>query len=763
MNYGQLMKIVANLSFKKQDYIKTEQKIVKKEDRFEVWKQKSSSLTRLLLIECSQYLLSSFAQDNGYSIFKLIFENIPTQRVPGDMIELIKDFLQIVFDYEICVEKKIVFKELDDYLTSNIKNDKKISVLKCFLKYLPLDSFDFNKYQLDWHGSEMHTLTPIQNFLEFKGTFKDYLQKLQLKHNAQHSKTSKMYQRELQQDCINLTEIARQNLNEDLIRFLIFHESTDLETKFLLLVIVCKAGFHRTLKELLTMTGKGQISANVSKKMMFAVLDSIMLRMGQKSYKSFLNDRVDHFLCFDLLNTDKNLGKNFGFLFMKKALLTGYEEVVLKLFQNGYKIDSTNDAGESFLTVCKSPEMLKRVLDNSVSIDHSQEPKINLKIDYRFLKLAEKVRTASTLQLIQHNKQFTPLINHPALSTYIEIKYKKFQALHSLNFSIFFILLLLQMASVLLYISYNHQWRYALSLAYSICPIYVLIRECIQIKSFYGLNYIRSNENWVEILLVFFGSLGILAMFTDEEVALKGVTGFFMIFAITELLFLLAKISTQTRVTMKMFSAVANIYLKLSLLILIVVCGFGYSFYLIFALPVDKHNNAEDYNNFQGARYAFVKTLIMLTGEFDASNLLLLDFHKFVFTVIFVLVAVTIFNFLNALAFGEIASLKSSADFEILREKLRKVCSYEGIFDRTNFRFKCLDKTIFDFSRTIDGLDAVYIERQYTIKTTRSLSYQKKMMKLRKNGQEFNVATIREEVIEQLEELSRKNGVLNLN
>ena len=762
MNYGNLSKVVADLTLKKKNYSKTEFNIARKEARLEKWKKKSSSFTRLLLIECTQHLLSAYAKENGHTIFQLIFNNIPKQRIPGDMIELIKALLHIVFACGNCLESELIFQELDDFLSSNFREDTKISVLKCFLKYLPLQTFDLNKYQLDWPGIRMITLTQILKFSEFKDSFKDFLRKLQLKHKTQDSKNTKKYQKELQEDCINVAKIAQQNKNEDLIRFLIYHESTDLETKFLLLVIVCKAGYHRTLSELLAISEKDQISANVAKKMMFGVLDAIMLRMGQKSCESFINDRVDHYLCFDLLYNNETLSKHFGFLFMKNALLSGYDEVVLKLFQNGYKIDTTNDAGESFLTVCGSPDMLKRVLDNSVFYDNPEDPNKYLKIDYKYLKLAEKVQATSSLQLIQHNKQFQPLISHPALANYIEIKYKKFQALHSLNFSIFFIFLLIKMASVLLYITYEHQALYILSITYSLCPTYVLVRECIQIKKFYGWNYIRNNENWVEILLIFLGFLGVLAMFTDEEVALKGVSGFFMIFAITELLFLLAKISTQTRVTMKMFSAVANIYMKLSLLILIVVAGFSYSFYLIFALPADQHNNAEDYNNFQGARYAFVKTLIMLTGEFDASSILLLDFHKFIFTVVFVLVAVTIFNFLNALAFGEIASLKSSADFEILREKLRKVCTYEEVFDRSKFGVRWLDKIIYKFSKDIDGLDAVYIECQNEIRATRRF-YSKKIIKLRKKDQQIYVMTIKDEVFEQLEEVARKNGVVNMN
>lgn len=103
-------------------------------------------------------------------------------------------------------------------------------------------------------------------------------------------------------------------------------------------------------------------------------------------------------------------------------------------------------------------------------------------------------------------------------------------------------------------------------------------------------------------------------------------------------------------------------FLKSIALYSILLLGFAMCFYTLFGDDVQslKHDNknstqeAEHSNFFYHPGIALIKTLVMLTGEFEFENLELNGSGNYAVFVVFVFViTIVLFNLLNALAVSE--------------------------------------------------------------------------------------------------------------
>lgn len=115
-----------------------------------------------------------------------------------------------------------------------------------------------------------------------------------------------------------------------------------------------------------------------------------------------------------------------------------------------------------------------------------------------------------------------------------------------------------------------------------------------------------------------------------------------------------------------MFKTVTLSFLKSFALYAIIIIAFSLSFFTLLHKPKqttwDNDNQkivtveGDDLNRFDSVQLAVLKTLVMLTGEFDAASI---DFSKnfwnYLFFVVFLFVVSTVlFNLLNGLAVSDI-------------------------------------------------------------------------------------------------------------
>ena len=771
-----------------------------------------------------QNVLIIFKNQNGHSIFKVIFESTNATNAK-EMIQLIKNLIKIVTDCGYNTIKNLQEYDIDQLLL--IKNhETKLKILWKFIQYWEVISLKDNQVLLVKFMKipELKVLIYAKEnrTVDFKTEFDGLILKLKGKYE----------EKIINYKCKAIARIASENLNQDILDYLISNQNLDLQLRLLVVLQVCRAGLNKTLKKFCKMEKSSDVDDNMALKIMHEIIRAIMMQKDKRNYKNILNPIVDHEQCFNIFF---NYKKDIAVKFVKQATEAEYDDVILLIFKSGHYI-GTKD-GSYFLTDCITEDSFRKILDNCVTLDKYDQTLKCLKIDYRFLYPANefanfnsigkkllmttfllttgiinhfvlwtllflyhnredtynwmnewnawvgffiyptvmlvtvmfyivdkssdymkreslfdvvviacstilpfalysehqdiidvfcpivlilslnefvltlmllvdpKVRQAkfeNAVQLIYENKNLSNAIDHPVMETYIVVMNRAFRSYNRWNFGVFVISLILMLVGV--WTSYYvHHWSSVF--LFSLCPIIVTIREFLQLLLF-GKSYFKSVVNVIEFSMIISGFLGILYIDRENRSIFHVATAIFIICSVLELIFLWSKLWKYILITMSMFVKVTVMYAKLIFIFGSLLVGFSFSFILIYAPKLSEikrnstihkrqwmlENGTYDglpLNNFQDFRHSFLKVLIMLTGEFDASDLSLESWYKFLFFTMFVFMAITIFNFMNALAIGEVEDLRKDAEFFVLNEKLKLICSQKDF----TFRIKIFLRT----------------------------------------------------------------------
>lgn len=169
------------------------------------------------------------------------------------------------------------------------------------------------------------------------------------------------------------------------------------------------------------------------------------------------------------------------------------------------------------------------------------------------------------LQMIAHSKYFKSAINHPVLATYIEIMDQEFQMYYVCNCWIF-VISSFTLVGWIIYPS-----RYFM-FPYYLCPLYIAIRESIQLFLF-GKIYFSSVVNWIEFGLILSGFVGYWNANNEDKTVFNVATATMIIAVVVELLILLSKIFKDILDIVTMFTKVILMYFKLILMFGFVLIG----------------------------------------------------------------------------------------------------------------------------------------------------------------------------------------------
>ena len=424
---------------------------------------------------------------------------------------------------------------------------------------------------------------------------------------------------------------------------------------------------------------------------------------------------------------------------LKLTLIFPYfilSRTICYLLKNGRSYLRLENTFDLFPIICGVIYGMAIIMENNDLFNITYPTLSILSLVELLLQIGSKIKIKSKdeclrnpLQLIADSEKLKKAIDHPVLITYIEIMNNKFAKYNQYNFVIFVIswtMLLLSIGMSLLFNSFK-LLQYCL---YAPCIIFVGVRESIQIILF-GKLYFRSVVNWIEFSIVLSGVVGFCNSFREDKTIFHVSRAILMILTVLELILLWSKIWKYILITMCMFLRVTKLYGQLILIFGFVLIGFSLSFILIFSPTIQeisskKQNvtndslnekdeehvakNENEFNKFQNFFYTILKVLIMLTGEFDASDLEIQYWPRFIFFVIFVFVAVAVFNFMNALAIEEVDGLKKGAELLILKVKLETIIDYENHLLKIKNYFGSLDEFFLGFSKRIENMEEVYVE-----------------------------------------------------
>uniref|UniRef100_A0A8D8PLL8 Transient receptor potential cation channel protein painless n=1 Tax=Cacopsylla melanoneura TaxID=428564 RepID=A0A8D8PLL8_9HEMI len=420
---------------------------------------------------------------------------------------------------------------------------------------------------------------------------------------------------------------------------------------------------------------------------------------------------IDHNKCFkyllnnirrDKINLDQT--DNKGNTVLHYAAKNGNPELILMLLRHGIYIGTRNKFNEPALQDIP-PRVLETYLDECLQTNNmrKEDPKYELIFRYNFLvppkienfdtqdpevglqmepaigqapELATVSETDPLLYMSQ-SKELRPLLCHPVLTSFIHLKWFSIRRFFYINLSFYLTFWLLLSAYILTF--YVNQKSSSLMrnatdptdinednvqdgrlltsdvilrLLLLLCLVIFIARELFQIIVS-PLRYFKSLENWLEISLILVTAI-ILSSSSYNQNQISAIA---ILLSWAELVLLIGRYPSLSTY-IEMFKTVSWNFLKFLAWYSILILAFALSFYTLFK------DDTTDGNVFFDPGNSIFKTIVMLTGEFDAASIPFSD-HPVTGHLLFVLfvflIAIILFNLLNGLAVSDTQAIRTDS------------------------------------------------------------------------------------------------------
>lgn len=360
-----------------------------------------------------------------------------------------------------------------------------------------------------------------------------------------------------------------------------------------------------------------------------------------------------------------------------------------KLLEHGYELSHegvppywiTEQVLQDFLDsqIENYDENLVRINMSFLMNSNDRKFKINDKRDVSDQLLFNE--HTGTLNYILKNEEIKCLLQHPVVSTYINIKKYKFQFIHRLNFFFFFFAFMLPFVFLInLHATDSYQYSLFQDLFLFICVLSTIIlgfRELVQLIWFYKSrsHYFSDFDNQMEMLMIVLSWAVISSIFTlniQESIDIFSFVSTLLIIVSTITMMTMLPFSTVP-LYMRMLRNVSVTFFKFFSFFVFIIFAFSVSFFVIFkpknfngnATPegvLDDNNNiSEVYQNFGTLMGSFFKTLLMLSGEYTIEPFTL-SLTKMIIFFIFVITSFIVFNLIIALAITDVKELTDEAE-----------------------------------------------------------------------------------------------------
>ena len=440
-------------------------------------------------------------------------------------------------------------------------------------------------------------------------------------------------------------------------------------------------------------------------------------------------------------------------------------QLMTKLLENGYYVG--NDGKQQIPLDWISSQVFEKFLDSKIEENNHRK----IKIDYNFLVdpsirdvILNELNDSSNdkllfssgmkaLESILNNDRLKKLITHPVLSTFINLKTKKYQLIANTNFYLFlfgYLIPFFQITTCIvlenLYLTLFEKISF-ISILYAdfVFGIYILIIICSSFLSTIYLTcrelvhllwvcesiiiYLMSRSNLLKMLLITVSWIFIIGLF-DSWVEVLYPSALIIICGTVELLSIIPYPSMS--IYMSMLQQVAKTYIKFFTIFILIILAFSFSFCVAFNTRKDfkeegrrhvenvtssiKLDEYSSYNNgsfkellmgfqkilvsikstdnvlknFDSPLTSFVKTLQMLGGDyFDPYTL---DNNiEIVLYLVFILTSFVLFNLINGLAISDIQSLKQQSEYLNLKKQIRNGAEYEDVICKMYNNIRLVD------------------------------------------------------------------------
>lgn len=311
-------------------------------------------------------------------------------------------------------------------------------------------------------------------------------------------------------------------------------------------------------------------------------------------------------------------------------------------------------------------------------------------------KTHRATREMEVFKYIASNNGLKHLLKHPLLSSFLYLKWHRIRHILYANFA-FYVIFYLLLNAYILSLTYDasienkmqtetdHRFDMAsegtfiwnqqnfLWASTTVMLLLFIFREIFQFISCVR-HYLMSLRNWLEIVLITFT----IALLCGAGLQIGAVV---ILLSAWELVILISQ-HPRLSTGIEMFRTVSFNFIRFLFPYLFLIFAFALAFYTLF-------KNGND-TNFPDPGLSLFKTVIMLTGEFDANDIPFVS-HPVWSHVVFILfvffIAIVLFNLLNGLAVSDTAEILCKAELVGLISRIRLVTYIEYIAIGEPFRY----------------------------------------------------------------------------
>ncbi|EFA02836.1 painless isoform X1 [Tribolium castaneum] len=366
-----------------------------------------------------------------------------------------------------------------------------------------------------------------------------------------------------------------------------------------------------------------------------------------------------------------------------------------KLLQLGASLAYKNEFGSMPIQDIK-PEVLENHLDNCVTFDLKNAEKRDFEVvfDYQTLLPPRKRKRfkyeevdpeflatnnvkpeTEVIAYMSKAPEFRALLKHPLIVSFLFMKWHQIRLLFYTNL-VFYICFVLSLV-VYIFTHYANFDRtqsdyclifgkfswFTLNLTFWV----LVLREVFQV-AVAPRKYFCNFENLVEIILIVVTGM-ILYIDSPTSHTRRQLASVAILLAAFELVLMVGqhpKLSTNV----VMLKTVSVNFFKLLLWYSLLIIAFALSFYILFAKTemaqsVNGTETGDEDDVFKGPGKSLFKTIVMLTGEFDAGSI---NFHtypvtsKIIFSLFVFMITIILLNLLNGLAVSDTQTIKNDAE-----------------------------------------------------------------------------------------------------
>lgn len=425
------------------------------------------------------------------------------------------------------------------------------------------------------------------------------------------------------------------------------------------------------------------------------LLVNIVKNIGETGYTKTCDYRKCFYLLLNFPKIDVNQCCANGSTALHAAVKYNNQAEILALLNKGAYIGSQNKFNDLPITDI-DPKILETHFNTCISTNGRRSGDDNYEIRFDYSNLVpvivrhqqesiskvpdtgnglSKIPTIpqctdemAPIEYMSKSTELKHLVKHPLIASFLFLKWHQLALVFYANFVCYTIYCLAMILYLLFCYGQENPNKGISAILYMISALgalYVLVREIAQLVMSPKV-YLRNKENYLEIVLIF-TTFVILINAEFDEGTRKTVAAFTILLAVTEFFLLTGSLPVLSFSThLVMLKTVAKSFMKGLLLYSIILIAFALCFYTLLGdVKKDKtavSDDIADFNNFVHPGVAIVKTVVMLTGEFDASNIHFKQNNtSYVLFVIFVfLISTVLCNLLNGLAVSDTQVLKDS-------------------------------------------------------------------------------------------------------